>query len=109
MYRTFTIAPPAGELWGVPLGHHLVQGLGGAVLPLYGVLLLLLVLLAVFFARRSRRQLGPQATGLAKLMPFMSFLTIPTALVLPLAATLYLVTTTSWTALEHLVLRRPTH
>jgi YidC/Oxa1 family membrane protein insertase len=42
-------------------------------------------------------------------MPFMSFLTIPTALVLPLAATLYLVTTTSWTALEHLVLRRPTH
>lgn len=109
MYRTFTIAPPAGELWGVPLGHHLVQGLGGAVLPLYGVLLLLLVLLAVFFARRSRRQLGPQATGLAKLMPFMSFLTIPTVLVLPLSATLYLVTTTSWTALEHLVLRRPTH
>lgn len=109
MYRTFTIAPPAGELWGVPLGHHLAQGMGGAVLPLYGVLVLLLVLLAVFFARRSRRQLGPGATGLARLMPFMSFLTIPAALVLPLAATLYLVTTTSWTALEHLVLRRPAH
>jgi YidC/Oxa1 family membrane protein insertase len=42
-------------------------------------------------------------------MPFMSFLTVPSVLVLPLAAALYLVTTTGWTALEHLVLRRGTH
>ncbi|GAA1841765.1 YidC/Oxa1 family membrane protein insertase [Asanoa iriomotensis] len=109
MYRTFTISPPAGELWGVPLGHHLAAGLGGAVLPVYGVLLLLLILLAVFFARRSRRALGPQATGLARVMPFMSFLTVPAALVLPLAGMFYLVTTTAWTALEHFVLRRPGH
>jgi YidC/Oxa1 family membrane protein insertase len=109
MYRTFTISPPAGELWGVPLGHHLAAGLGGAVVPVYGVLVIALVLLAVFFARRSRRALGPQSTGLARVLPFMSFLTVPTALVLPLAATLYLVTTTAWTALEHLVLRRPGH
>jgi YidC/Oxa1 family membrane protein insertase len=109
MYRTFAISPPAGELWGVPLGHHLAAGLGGATIPVFGALVVLLILLAVFFARRSRRALGAQSTGLARVMPFMSFLTVPTALVLPLAATLYLVTTTAWTALEHLVLRRPIH
>lgn len=109
MYRTFTVSPPAGELWGVPLGHHLVAGVGGAAGPLFGVLLLLLVLLAWFFARRARRAAGPEATGLARAMPFMSFLTVPAALVLPLAACLYLVTSTAWTALEHLVLRRGIH
>ena len=37
----------------------------------------------------------------------MPFLTVLAAFVLPLAAMLYLVTTTAWTALEHAVLLRP--
>ncbi|GIF74561.1 hypothetical protein Asi02nite_40790 [Asanoa siamensis] len=66
-------------MWGVPLA----AGLSTATIPLCGALLLLLVLLAVFFARRARRALDPQATGLARVLPFMSFLTVPAALVPP--------------------------
>ncbi|MFF5073620.1 hypothetical protein ACFY2R_21095 [Micromonospora olivasterospora] len=44
---------------------------------------------------------------MARLVPLLPYLTVVAALVVPLAAVLYLVTTTAWTALEQAVLRRP--
>ncbi|TWH66322.1 YidC/Oxa1 family membrane protein insertase [Micromonospora olivasterospora] len=45
--------------------------------------------------------------AVARLVPLLPYLTVVAALVVPLAAVLYLVTTTAWTALEQAVLRRP--
>jgi YidC/Oxa1 family membrane protein insertase len=41
-----------------------------------------------------------------KLMPFMSFFTLFTVAVVPLAAALYVVTSTTWSAVERAVLYR---
>lgn len=121
MYRLFTIGEGdvlAGELAGVPLGHHLTDGLAGAAGPLFGVLLLVLLALAWLASRRMRRTMAsaaalpdgaggqPGAGVLARVMPLLPYGTLPVALVVPLAGVLYLVTTTAWTALEHTVLRR---
>ncbi|MBB5824567.1 YidC/Oxa1 family membrane protein insertase [Micromonospora carbonacea] len=126
----------AEQLAGVPLGWHLSDGLAGAAGPLFGALLAALVALAWWSSRRARRAAaagaataagtGPGATGgtpagtpagaaaagavpavLGRVLPLLPYLTVVAALVVPLAAVLYLVTTTAWTALEQAVLRRP--
>ncbi|MEV4626137.1 membrane protein insertase YidC [Micromonospora sp. NPDC049523] len=128
MYHLFTNAGPddggpgmlAERLAGVPLGHHVADGLGGAAGPLFGVLLVLLLVLAWWTSRRMRRDAAvaaanqqpaaaelPGAAVLTRLLPLLPYGTVLAALVLPLAAVLYLVTTTAWTALERAVLRRP--
>ncbi|GAA3753595.1 membrane protein insertase YidC [Plantactinospora mayteni] len=120
----------AERLFGVPLGQHLGDGLAGAAGPVFGVLLGLLVLLASWSSRRMRRAAGlagpadtpvggtsaagtsaggtevPGAAVLGRLLPLLPYATVLVALVMPLAAVLYLVTTTAWTALEQVVLRR---
>ncbi|MFC6014696.1 YidC/Oxa1 family membrane protein insertase [Plantactinospora solaniradicis] len=48
----------------------------------------------------------PAAAALARIMPLLPYGTVLVALLVPLAAVLYLVTTTAWTALEQVVLRR---
>ncbi|MDW5330522.1 YidC/Oxa1 family membrane protein insertase [Plantactinospora sp. KLBMP9567] len=131
MYRLFAVPGDAGpaagaggllaeRLYGVPLGQHLGDGLAGAAGPVFGVLLGLLVLLAWWSSRRMRRAAGlagpadtsaggaevPGAAVLARLLPLLPYGTVLVALVLPLAAVLYLVTTTAWTGLEQVVLRR---
>ncbi|MER5703844.1 membrane protein insertase YidC [Micromonospora sp. NPDC002296] len=107
------------RLAGVPLGWHLSDGLTGAAGPLFGVLLAALVALAWWSSRRARRAAaagvtvagtpteGPGAATLGRLVPLLPYLTVLVALVVPLAAVLYLVTTTAWTAVEQAVLRRP--
>lgn len=122
MYRLAT-HPPAGAglleepLFGVALGHHLLDGLTGAAGPVFGVLFLALAAVAFGLSRRHRRAAaagaaaanedgGPAAT-LARLLPLLPYTTLVVAAVVPLAAGLYLVTTTAWTYLEHLVWRRP--
>ncbi|MGW5671018.1 YidC/Oxa1 family membrane protein insertase, partial [Micromonospora sp. NPDC003776] len=50
---------------------------------------------------------GPGAAVLGRLVPLLPYTTVLVALVVPLAAVLYLVTTTAWTGLEQAVLRRP--
>ncbi|MEO3778804.1 hypothetical protein ABGB16_18515, partial [Micromonospora sp. B11E3] len=50
---------------------------------------------------------APGAAVVARLVPLLPYLTVAAALVVPLAAVLYLVTATAWTALEQAVLRRP--
>ncbi|GAB2965606.1 YidC/Oxa1 family membrane protein insertase [Micromonospora polyrhachis] len=138
MYRLFTTPGEADgllseRLFGVPLGHHVGDGLAGAAGPLFGVLVLLLVGLAWLSSRRMRRAAAgavtaqPAANGsaagavaatsadgvpaaatnpLAKIMPLLPYGTPLIVLVAPLAAVIYLVTTTAWTALEQAVLRR---
>ncbi|MEU8297805.1 membrane protein insertase YidC [Micromonospora sp. NPDC048909] len=141
MYRLFSTTEGGTglldeRLAGVPLGHHLGDGLAGAAGPLFAVLLAALLALAWWTSRRMRRAsaaidaappIGTAATGpvartggaergapaegvgaaLARLLPLLPYATVLVALVLPLAAVLYLVTTTAWSALEQAVLRRP--
>ncbi|MET8836337.1 membrane protein insertase YidC [Micromonospora sp. NPDC004540] len=107
------------KLAGVPLGWHLGDGLTGPVVAVFGVLLAALLVLAWWSSRRARRAAaatgtvagapaeGPGAAVLGRLVPLLPFTTVLVALVVPLAAVLYLVTTTAWTALEQAVLRRP--
>ncbi|MFD2767263.1 YidC/Oxa1 family membrane protein insertase [Micromonospora eburnea] len=102
------------RLAGVPLGWHLGDGLSGPVVAVFGLLLVALLALAWWSSRRIRRAAtatgapaeGPSAV-LGRLMPLLPFSTVLLALVVPLAAVLYLVTTTGWTALEQAILRRP--
>ncbi|MEV4463077.1 membrane protein insertase YidC [Micromonospora echinofusca] len=124
MYRLFTTAEGGTglldeRLVGVPLGHHLGDGLGGGTLPLFGALLAALLALAWWTSRRMRRAAaatgtvagtpteGPGAAVLGRLLPLLPYTTVLVALVLPLAAVIYLVTTTAWSAAEQAVLRRP--
>ncbi|MET7746971.1 membrane protein insertase YidC [Micromonospora sp. NPDC005367] len=120
------------RLAGVPLGHHFGDGLVGAAGPLFALLLTALAVLAWLASRRMRRAAAgpgagtpvaagggsardgdgaaaglPGAALLGRLLPLLPYTTVLVAPVLPLAALLYLVTTTAWTALEQAVLRRP--
>ncbi|MBQ1046400.1 YidC/Oxa1 family membrane protein insertase [Micromonospora sp. C72] len=124
MYRVFATGDGAPQLLGerlagVPLGWHLGDGLSGPVPLVFGVLLAVLLALAWWSSRRMRRAAaatgtvagtpteGPGAAVLGRLLPLLPYGTVLVALVVPLAAVLYLVTTTAWTALEQVVLRRP--
>ncbi|WP_327031290.1 hypothetical protein OG989_01340 [Micromonospora sp. NBC_01740] len=103
----------------MPLGHHLGDGAVGGALPLFGALLAALLVLAWWTSRRMRRAAaatgtvagtpteGPGAAVLGRLLPLLPYTTVLVALVLPLAAVIYLVTTTAWSAGEQAVLRRP--
>ncbi len=136
MYRLFLSRAVAGvpntllahALFGVPLGSHWLSG-AGPFSPHGLVFLGLLALLGVVAwrtARMARRAIagvasasagGPVPAGsetvdrrgsgaadtLTALMPYGTLLV---AAVVPLAAGLYLLTTTTWTLLERAVLRR---
>lgn len=124
MYRLFATGDGAPQLLGerlagVPLGWHLGDGLAGPVPLVFRVLLAALLALAWWSSRRMRRAAaatgtvagtpaeGSGAAVLGRLLPLLPYGTVLVALVVPLAAVLYLVTTTAWTALEQVVLRRP--
>ncbi|MCW0121741.1 hypothetical protein OH991_21770, partial [Bacillus subtilis] len=51
-------------------------------------------------------QAVPGMGAMTKLMPLMSYFTLITVAVVPLAAALYVVTTTTWTAVERAWLYR---
>lgn len=71
MFSTGTVgADPnpllSGRLFGVPLDHHLVDGVTGGALPVYGGLLLVAVSLAWWLSRRLRTSTSaalPDAAG----------------------------------------------
>ena len=112
MYTLFSRAVVAGEsnqlisgsLLGAPLGTHWPIFTGT---PAYLVIALLLAVVGFFSARLQLRQLDATATTLsrraAQLLPFGTLLS---AAFLPLAAGLYLLTTTAWTVVERTVLNR---
>ena len=113
-YRVFTVPriPDhtntllARRFLGAPLTAHLLSVSGGQLVA-FAPLLLAIAGLALLAVRRAGRVAAvtgsPAPTGPSRLLPFASLLS---AVVLPLAAVLYLVTTLSWSAAENAVLRR---
>lgn len=103
------------QLLGVPLGSRWLAGAGpfsahGAVFLGLFALLALVSWAAVRLARRFTAAGAPAAArpggavgGLTRVLPY---LTIVIAAFVPLAAGLYLLTTTAWTAAERTVLMR---
>ncbi|MFF9910174.1 YidC/Oxa1 family membrane protein insertase [Streptomyces sp. NPDC013457] len=107
-------AAPLGDHWADALAHGGVFGPAGQV---YLVLFAIVAVVAAFNFRRTKRQLATQPldTGMAdtpgagsiqKVMPLLSFATLITVAVVPLAAALYVVTSTTWTVVERAVLFR---
>jgi YidC/Oxa1 family membrane protein insertase len=111
-------AAPLGGRWTDALGDGGVFGGAGLV---YAGLFALVTCVAVFSYRLTRRRMAeqpvlpaagdgqPQVPGLAaafKVMPFLSFLTLVSVAVVPLAAALYIVTSTAWSVAERAVLYR---
>ncbi|MFF5784047.1 YidC/Oxa1 family membrane protein insertase [Streptomyces sp. NPDC012693] len=106
-------AAPLGDRWADALGHGGVLGAAGAV---YLVLFALVAAVATFTYRRTKRQLAaqpldlgqptPGAGTIARIMPLLSFGTLITVAVVPLAAALYVVTSTTWAAAERAFLFR---
>ncbi|MEU6120946.1 YidC/Oxa1 family membrane protein insertase [Streptomyces sp. NPDC047123] len=108
-------AAPLGGRWKDALADGGVFGAQGLV---YLALFALVAAVATFNYRRTRTQMAanplPQAGdqqvpgmgAITKVMPLMSFMTLFTVAVVPLAAALYVVTSTTWSAVERAVLYR---
>lgn len=112
MYTLFSTAVVAGQsnqllagtVFGAPLGVHwpLI-----ASTPAYLGLAVLLAVVAYFSSRRQVRLLDDTASPMARRMArFLPYGTLATAAFIPLAAGLYLLTTTTWTLLERTILQR---
>jgi YidC/Oxa1 family membrane protein insertase len=119
MFRLFTMSTVDGadnsllveRLLGVPLGQHLADGPGGGAGLIFGALLAALAALAWLMSRRAAAASsvapGPgPAAAISRVLPLLPYTVLLAAAVLPLAAGLYLLTTTAWTAMEQGVLRR---
>ncbi|MFK0117011.1 YidC/Oxa1 family membrane protein insertase [Streptomyces sp. NPDC090994] len=112
-------AAPLGGNWGDALAGGGPFGGAGLV---YAGLFALVTAVAVAGYRLTRRTMADRpvlpaagqeqlpgagaVTALTKAMPFMSFLTLVTVAVVPLAAALYVVTSTTWSVVERAVLYR---
>jgi YidC/Oxa1 family membrane protein insertase len=113
-------AAPLGGRWADALAGGGVFGPAGLV---YLGLFAIVAVIATFNFLRTKRMMaadpiaagaagavgGEQVPGLGavnKVMPFMSFFTLVTVAVVPLAAALYVVTSTAWTAVERAALYR---
>nr|WP_055504328.1 membrane protein insertase YidC [Nonomuraea pusilla] len=110
MYRVAThpTALAGQDLLGAPLGQHLAGVIGhyGLIswpVSVFALIIVLVLVLAWWSSRRMEVPEGqPQAvTRLMRLMPYGSVLA---AAVLPLAAGLYLLVSTAWTAGERAAL-----
>ncbi|MFB6525812.1 YidC/Oxa1 family membrane protein insertase [Streptomyces sp. NPDC056399] len=107
------LAAPLGDHWADALSHGGPFGPAGRV---YLVLFALVAAVATYTYRRTKAQLAaqpldlgqptPGAGAIAKVMPLLSFATLVTVAVVPLAAALYVVTSTTWTAVERTLLFR---
>ncbi|MEU5042697.1 YidC/Oxa1 family membrane protein insertase [Streptomyces griseorubiginosus] len=109
-------AAPLGGRWADALGDGGVFGGAGLV---YVCLFVFVILVATFNYRRTRRMMAanpvvpvtdgqpvPGTAAVSRLMPYMSFFTLFTVAVVPLAAALYVVTSSTWAAVERAVLYR---
>ncbi|MEY9928278.1 YidC/Oxa1 family membrane protein insertase [Catenulispora sp. GP43] len=113
VYRLF-VAPTIGghrnallgdRLFGVGLGSHLRDAFSGAgssvVLGHVAVFAVLIAALAVLATWSSRRMRNSATTDAApKFMTLMPYFSVLGAVVLPLASSLYVATTTLWTLVE---------
>lgn len=114
MYRLFASAEIGGRvnellghtLFGAPLGgHFLTAGMPYALV--YLGLFAALAAVATFAVRWQARMRagGPAPPGMA-LLRWLPYGTVLVAVVVPLAAGVYLLTTTTWTVLERAALHR---
>ncbi|MFJ6432568.1 YidC/Oxa1 family membrane protein insertase [Streptomyces sp. NPDC091416] len=114
------------QLFGAPLGERWRDaladgGMFGAQGLVYVGLFVIVAAVATFNYGRTKRQMAANpvtpATGpdgqpvpgmgaMTKVMPLMSFFTLFTVAFVPLAAALYVVTSTTWTAVERAYLYR---
>jgi YidC/Oxa1 family membrane protein insertase len=122
LYTLFGHAQLAGHantlftstLFGVPLGTSLGSIAGGAsaLWPgalVVGAVLGALALTAVFSRRQAlavSRATGVEPNRLTRVLASLSFVSVLFAAIAPLAAGVYLVTTTTWTLVERALLRR---
>ncbi|MFE6591138.1 YidC/Oxa1 family membrane protein insertase [Streptomyces sp. NPDC057781] len=110
------LAAPLGGRWADALGDGGPVGGAGLV---YVALFAFVAGVAVFSYRLTKRTMAerpmlptgdgeatPGLGAITKVMPFMSFFTLVTVAVVPLAAALYVVTSTTWSAVERAVLYR---
>jgi YidC/Oxa1 family membrane protein insertase len=101
----------AGQAGGTVLGERLV---GGQHALVFVALLAGLTVVAWLTSRRTSMLLwvnappaGPAPPGLVARLPrIMPYATVASALVLPMALVVYLLTSTAWTLVENTVLRR---
>ncbi|MFE0421029.1 YidC/Oxa1 family membrane protein insertase [Streptomyces sp. NPDC058953] len=108
-------AAPLGDRWTHALDDGGVLGDAGLV---YLALFALVTVVAVLNYRRTKRQMAagpaidpstPGAAAMApmlKFLPLLSFGTLITVAVVPLAAALYIVTSTTWSFVERVLLYR---
>ncbi|MEW2302883.1 membrane protein insertase YidC [Streptomyces sp. NPDC006655] len=121
----------AHDLLGAPLGGRWVDLLGdagggvfGGAGLVYAVLFVLVAVVATFNFLRAKRtavpgvgvgageqpapgvEAAPGVAAVTKVVPYLSFFTLFTVAVVPLAAALYVVTSTAWSAVERAVLYR---
>ena len=102
----------ASTIGGVPLGASLITT--GITWPGIAVFAALLIVIAVvaWISRRIALRLAlqpvdaPAAARLNSVLSWLPFVTLVFAAVVPLAATLYLATTATWTLVERAILRR---
>jgi YidC/Oxa1 family membrane protein insertase len=104
------------QLFGVPLGTSFVHvlGSGNLSLPIIAVFVAFLAAIAVVTAVSRKLLTLPPVQGsapaqpnqLTRVLSFLPFITVVFAAFVPLAAVLYLLTTTSWTVVERVTLRR---
>ncbi|WP_326697680.1 YidC/Oxa1 family membrane protein insertase [Streptomyces sp. NBC_01754] len=114
------LGAPLGERWHTALADGGLFGQAGLV---YLGLFAVVTAVATFNYGRTKQQMAanpmtpaagpdgqpvPGMGAMTKLMPLMSFLTLISVAVVPLAAALYLVTSTTWTAIERAYLYRVT-
>ncbi|MGY4278049.1 YidC/Oxa1 family membrane protein insertase [Streptomyces sp. M18.1] len=110
------LAAPLGGRWSDALGDG---GLLGGTGVVYVALFAVVAGVAAFSYRLTKRSMAerpvlpagdgeavPGMGAITKVMPFMSFFTLVTVAVVPLAAALYVVTSTTWSAVERAVLHR---
>ncbi len=121
VYAVFTHVRIAGhanallaqQVLGAPLGTSFVglAGAVGSVWPSIVVYLIVLVLIAAV-TTLSRRVLavpqpgGTAPSGFAKVLSFLPYVTVMFAAFVPLAAAVYILTSTAWTVAERYTLRR---
>ncbi|MGC0382860.1 YidC/Oxa1 family membrane protein insertase [Streptomyces sp. SAI-129] len=110
------LAAPLGGRWADAFGDGGLTGGAGLV---YVALFAVVAAVATFSYRLTKRTMAdrpmlpagdgqavPGVGAITRVMPFMSFFTLVTVAVVPLAAALYMVTSTTWSAVERAVLYR---
>ena len=110
MYQVATTPSPLleGSIFGISLSAHFVSTFAWVFFVLFGLMAVVAYLTVRWQQSRMAANPSPTPTpgfmtGLMKVMPFM---TILVAAYLPLAAGLYLLTTSTWTIAERALLYR---